>query len=570
MKFMVIFILCIAIFTSCNTKKQSNKAFEKLATNYINSLLEINPEFATYLGNHDYDNRVNDYSLKGIQAELQFNRSYLDSLSTIKTKDLSQNNLIDYKIMKFNIKSTIFSLDTLRSYEWNPQVYNMGDAVYGIVSRDFAPLKERLLKAKERIKAIPSVLEHAKVNLKNPTKIHTETAIRQNEGVISLLKNDLKQFIDQVPELTDEFVPVQKEAIEALQKYGEWLEKELLPKANRDFRIGTEKFEKKLYYSLNSDLSKEGILSRAEKALIETQDDLYNTSLPFFKKFYPGKSTENKKYVIKSVLNKLADDHPTNENIVQLAEEYLNQCTDFVEKNNLVTVPTEPIKIIVMPEYQRGVAIAYCDAPGALEENGETFYAISPTPKDWTAKKSLSFYMEYNNYMLQNLTIHEATPGHYLQLSHANKFRGSTLLRSIFYSGTFVEGWATYAEQLMVEKGFGGDKVKMQQLKMKLRLIINSIIDQKIHTAGMTEQEAIDIMMNEGFQEEGEAAGKWRRACLTSTQLSTYFVGNTEINDIRSSYEQKHGKDFEMKIFHDQILSYSSIAPKYVKELMGL
>ncbi|MCK5032867.1 MAG: DUF885 domain-containing protein, partial [Calditrichia bacterium] len=441
---------------------------------------------------------------------------------------------------------------------------------YGIVSRDFAPLKERLLNAKERIKAIPSVLEHTKVNLKNPTKIHTETAIRQNEGVISLLKNDLKQFIDQVPELTDEFAPVQKEAIEALQKYGEWLENDLLPKANRDFRIGTEKFEKKLYYSLNSDLSKEDILSRAEKALIETQDDLYNTALPFFKKFYPGKSTENKKYVIKSVLNKLADDHPTNENIVQLAEEYLNQCTDFVEKNNLVTVPTEPIKIIVMPEYQRGVAIAYCDAPGALEENGETFYAISPTPKDWTAKKSLSFYMEYNNYMLQNLTIHEATPGHYLQLSHANKFRGSTLLRSIFYSGTFVEGWATYAEQLMVEKGFGGDKVKMQQLKMKLRLIINSIIDQKIHTAGMTEQEAIDIMMNEGFQEEGEAAGKWRRACLTSTQLSTYFVGNTEINDIRSSYEQKHGKDFEMKIFHDQILSYSSIAPKYVKELMGL
>ena len=172
--------------------------------------------------------------------------------------------------------------------------------------------------------------------------------------------------------------------------------------------------------------------------------------------------------------------------------------------------------------------------------------------------------------MLKNLTIHEATPGHYLQLAHANKYKGSTLLRAIFYSGTFVEGWATYAEQLMAEKGFGGDQVKMQQLKMKLRLIINSIIDQKIHTAGMTEQEAIDLMMNEGFQEEGEAAGKWRRACMTSTQLSTYFVGNTEINDIRTAYEQKHGKDINMKEFHDQMLSFSSIAPKYVKELMDL
>ena len=570
MRFLVIFILCIVLFISCSTKEKSNKAFEKLATNYINTLLQINPEFATYLGNHDYDNRINDYSLEGIQAELNFNRSYLDSLSMINFDNLNQNNLIDYKIMKFNIKSSIFNIDTLQSYEWNPQVYNVGDAVYGLVSRNFAPLKERLLNAKERIKAISDVLEHAKTNLKNATKIHTETAIEQNKGLISLIENDLQQFIDQAPEIKNDFAPVQKEAIDALQKYGDWLEKELLPKANKDFRIGTGKFEKKLNYSLNSNLSTQEILTRAEKSLVETQDDLYNTALPLFKKYNPRKSTENKRYVIKSVLDKLADDHPTNENIVQLAKEYLNQCTNFVEKNNLVAVPTEPIKIIVMPEYQRGVAVAYCDAPGALEENGETFYSISPTPKDWTAKRSLSFFREYNIYMLQNLTIHEAMPGHYLQLAHANNFKGSTLLRSIFSSGTFVEGWATYAEQLMAEKGYGGDAVKMQQLKMKLRLIINSIIDQKIHTAGMTEQEALDMMMNEGFQEEGEAAGKWRRACLTSTQLSTYFVGNTEINDIRASYEQKNGKDFEMKKFHDQLLSYGSIAPKYVKELMGL
>lgn len=570
MKQLFILISFVFLLISCSTKEQTNKDFETLANNYIESLLQMNPEWATYLGNHNYDDKVYDYSLEGFQKELNFNRLYLDSLSMLNINDLSQNNLIDYKIMKTNLKSTIFSLDTLRSYEWNPQVYNMGGAVDGIISRDFAPLKERLLNVKERIKAIPVVLENAKTNLRVPTKIHIETAIGQNKGVISLIQNDLQQFIDQEPALKSEFLPIQKEVVKALEEYGKWLEKELLPKATRDFRIGTDKFEKKLFYSLNSGLSKEEILSRAEKALVKTQEDLYNTALPFYKKYYPGRSTENKKKVIKAVLNRLAEDHPTNENIVQLAEEYLNQCTEFVSKNNLVTVPSEPIKIIVMPEYQRGVAVAYCDAPGALEENGETFYAISPTPKDWTAKRSLSFFKEYNNYMLKNLTIHEATPGHYLQLSHANKFKGSTLLRSIFYSGTFVEGWATYAEQLMAEKGFGGDEVKMQQLKMKLRLIINSIIDQKIHTAGMTEKEAMDLMMNEGFQEEGEAAGKWRRACQTSTQLSTYFVGNLEVNDIRSAYEEKNGKEFEMKKFHDQVLSYGSIAPKYVKELMGL
>ena len=172
--------------------------------------------------------------------------------------------------------------------------------------------------------------------------------------------------------------------------------------------------------------------------------------------------------------------------------------------------------------------------------------------------------------MLKNLNIHEAMPGHYLQLAHSNKFKAPTLIRAIFTSGVFTEGWATYAEQLMVEKGYGGPEVKMQQLKMRLRLIINAILDQKIHTAGMGEKEALDLMMNEGFQEEGEAAGKWRRACLSSTQLSTYYVGNTEINEIRRAWEAMKGPILDLKAFHDTVLSFGSPAPKHVKALLGL
>jgi uncharacterized protein (DUF885 family) len=301
---------------------------------------------------------------------------------------------------------------------------------------------------------------------------------------------------------------------------------------------------------------------------------MYETALPLHKQFFPkvtdAKKLEDKRGVIKAVLNKLADTHPTNATIVDLAKQYLQSTTDFVRSNNLMTVPDEPVKIIVMPEFQRGVAVAYCDAPGPLEKNGETFYSISPTPADWTKERVESFFREYNNFMLQNLTIHEAMPGHYLQLAHANKFKAPTMVRAIFGSGTFIEGWATYAEQVMVEKDCGGPEVKMQQLKMRLRLIINSIIDQKIHTAGMTEKEAMDLMMNEGFQEEGEAAGKWRRACLTSTQLSTYYVGNTELNRLRKAYEAKHGITADMKTMHDAILSLGSPAPKYIKEALGL
>jgi uncharacterized protein (DUF885 family) len=345
------------------------------------------------------------------------------------------------------------------------------------------------------------------------------------------------------------------------------------PRSNGDFRLGDEKFKKKLHYALESDLNKEDILKRAMEEQEKTQSDMYETASLLYPKYFPGQTVpdaDHRKDAIKAILNRLADDHPNNVTIVPMAKEKLAECTDFVKAKNLVSVPDEPIKIMVMPEFERGVAVAYCDAPGALETKGETFFTISPTPENWNAKRVLSFFREYNNYMLSDLTIHEAMPGHYLQLMHSNAFQAPTKIRAIFASGTFIEGWATYAEQLMAEQGFGGPEVKMQQLKMRLRLIINAIIDQKIHTEGMTEEQAMAMMMNEGFQEEGEAAGKWRRACLTSTQLSTYFVGNLEINRIRDQYMAKYGPEINIREMHDSMLSFGSPAPKFVMEMMGL
>jgi uncharacterized protein (DUF885 family) len=570
----IVFLVFAVIVNSCSPPVTEDQKFESVANNYIEKVLEMRPEWATGLGDHRYDNRLHDYSLAGVALFRNFNETYLDSLGTVDSHKLSVENRIDFKIMKSNLESLLFETDTLKEHKWNPLAYNVGGAIYGLIAREFAPLKDRLLNLKERLKAIPAVLEAAKANLENPPKIHTETAILQNRGNISMVRNELKMFLDQAPELEAEFTPVQAEAVAALEEYGSWLESDLLPRSKGEFRIGKQKFRGKLYYALESNLSNEEILEKAEADLKATQQAMYETAVPLYKKFHPEvrsrANLEDKKKLIKDVLDKLAQDHPTNETIVDLAKQYMNSVTDFARTNDLISVPEEPIKVIVMPEFQRGVAVAYCDAAGPLEQHGETFYSISPTPKDWTAKRVESFFREYNNYMLQDLTIHEATPGHYLQLAHANKFKAPTMVRAISYSGTFVEGWATYAEQFMVEKGYGGPRVKMQQLKMKLRLIINAIIDQKIHTAGMTEAEAIDLMMNEGFQEEGEASGKWRRACLTSTQLSTYYVGNTELNEIRDAYQAKKGSSTDLKTMHNQMISFGSPAPKYVKELMGL
>jgi len=560
--------LCFLI--SCSVQQSEDLKFEAFAKEYLDKLLEKNPELATSLGEHRYDERLSDYSQAGIQAQVQFQRQSVERLGQIEVSKLSAVNRIDFGIFQSQIQSALFQLENLREHEWNPLFYNVGNAVYGLTAREFAPLKDRLKSVKARLKAIPAVLDAARMNLKNPPRVHTETAILQNKGNVSLVREELKSYLDQVPESVPEFASVQSQVIAALESYGVWLEKELLPKSNGNFRIGENKFRDKLRYTLDSDLSIEEILQRAQSDLQKTQDELYETAQSLSKKQPGGSDAAAKKTLIKVVLDQLAESRPTNETIVALAKANLEEVTEFVRQQGLVTVPQEPVKIIVMPEFQRGVAVAYCEPPGPLEKNGETFYAISPTPIDWSQQRVTSFFREYNNHMLKSLNIHEAMPGHYLQLAHSNKFKAPTLIRAIFTSGVFTEGWATYAEQLMVEKGYGGPEVKMQQLKMRLRLIINAILDQKIHTAGMSEKEALDLMMNEGFQEEGEAAGKWRRACLSSTQLSTYYVGNTEINEIRKAWEARKGPILDLKAFHDTVLSFGSPAPKHVRSLLGL
>ncbi|MCA1638729.1 MAG: DUF885 domain-containing protein [Acidobacteria bacterium] len=554
-------------------KDTADKQFEALANKYIAELLEMNPEWATNLGEHRYDNRLNDYSLAGIKKARDFNESYLTQLKKIQFDKLSKVNNIDARIMRDNLEYNLFQIDILREYEWNPMYYNIGTAINNLIARDFAPLKERLTNTKARLEQIPEVVAAAKTNLKNPPRIHTETAIAQNKGVIGLIKGDLQMFADQAGMKAD-LAPSQTKAIAALEDYGNWLEKDLLPRSNGDFRIGDAKYRQKLRFALESDLPKEELLKRAEADLRAAQNTMFEIALPLYKKYFPNEKDatklSNKKTVIKAVLDKLAATRPTNETIVGRATENLKETTDFVRANRLVTVPNEPVKVIVMPEFARGASVAYFDSAGPFEKKNETFYAISPTPKDWTPTRSESFFREYNDYMLQDLTVHEAMPGHYLQIMHSNKFKAPTMIRAIFGSGSFVEGWAVYAEQLMAEKGYGGAEVQMQQLKMKLRVIINSIIDQKIHTAGMTEKEAVDFMMNEGFQEEGEAVGKWKRAQLSSTQLSTYYVGSVEVNDIRKAYEAKNKGKVDLQKLHDEMLSFGSPAAKYVKEMMNL
>lgn len=577
MQFRIVAGLAFALVgpLSGSAATSADAAFELAAQTFIADYLRLNPEQATDLGEHRYDDRLSDYSPSGIAAKIDAYRNHLRTLDAVAMDQLTGANRTDARIMRLNLEAMLFALTELKSREWDPLSYNasLSNSIYAITRRDFAPAASRLRSIAGRLGAIPGVVRQIKANLRRPPRVHTETAIQQTAGGIAFVRNGLDELLAQAPQLKAELTPLQSSVAAALEDYKRWLENEVLPTADGEFRLGAERFQKKLRYALDSELSPAEILGRAERELEVMTDALYATARPLFRQFFPsaGAAAESDRpRVIRAVLDRLAEKRVNDETVVARATELTAAATEFVRRHGLVTVPDVPLKVIVLPEFQRGVAIAYCQPPGALEPAGETFFAVSPTPKDWTEQRRVSFFREYNDYMLHDLCVHEAMPGHYLQLAHANRFRAPTMIRAIFWSGTFVEGWAVYAERVMTDAGFGGPEVKMQQLKMRVRAIINAILDQKVHTAGMTEKEALDLMMQRGFQEEGEAVGKWRRACQSSAQLSTYFVGAIEHDDLRAAAEKKLGAAFNLKAYHDRVLSYGSPAVKYVRQEMGL
>ncbi len=549
--------------------------FVKMAGAYIENGLRLHPESATELGDHRFDKELTDYSAETRAKELAGHKEFLTKLNAFESAKLTGANQIDFRILKENVEGQIFDLEELRTAEWNPIYYNqsLANSLYLLVAREFVPPAEKIPSLRARMEGIPKVIAQAKANLQHSPRIYTETAIEQMQGAIGLVREGLNPVLERVPEAKKELAPLQEKTAAALEEYRSWLEKDLLPRSDGDFRLGAEKFQKKLHFSLASDLTMEEVMRRARADLAATQAAIYETALPLYKKYFPEADKDSlgdQKKITVAVLDKLAEKHPTDETIVGLAEKALAEATAFTKSKNLVTVFDQPLKIVVMPEFKRGQGIAYCDSPGALEKNGETFFAIEPTPVSWSQERKDSFFREYNDYMVHDLTVHEAMPGHFLQLAHANKFKAPTLVRAVFQSGSFIEGWAVYSEQFMAEAGFGGPEVRMQQLKMRLRVICNAILDQSIHTANMSEQEALDLMMQEGFQQEGEAVAKWKRARLSSTQLSTYFVGVAEHLDLREAAQKKLGEKFDLKKYNNEVLSYGSPPVKYVRELMGL
>jgi uncharacterized protein (DUF885 family) len=570
------FALCgtLALLATANVQAAPDPAvavrFEHVVHDFYERYLATHPEEATQLGDHRFDRRSGDSSAAGVAADRALYHKTLDALQAIAAKDLPPDHAVDRAILENDLHARLYDIEVLKTSTWEVTDYSATEGVYVLLARDFAPLKQRLAAANLRLQAIPRQLAAARQNLQHPPRVFTETAITQNKGAIAFVQSDLDDYVKQEPAMKAVLAPARARAVAALRDYGTWLEKELLPRSDGDFRFGREHFEQRLKFALDSDLSADEILARAEADLKRTQKTMEETALPLYQRWFPGKPTDgvDGRVIVRAVLDKIADTHPDNDTIVGEARDDLDKATAFVREHKLVTVPNKPIRVIVMPEFQRGAATAFCDWAGPLEKNGVTFYAISPTPADWSPARVESQYREDNSAELRDITAHEAMPGHYLQGATAGALHFPTLVRAMTNSGTYVEGWAVYAEQFMAEAGYGGDETRMEQLKIRLRVAINAILDQKIHAGTMTEYEAEHLMMDTGYQEEGEAAGKWRRAEMSAGQLSTYFVGVQEMNALAHDLQAKMGGD--MLAVHDKMLSHGAIATKYVRQLEGL
>ncbi len=553
--------------------------FADLSARWLDGAMRLSPVFATQTGDHRFDAELDDFSAEGRAKSLEFSKTLLAELERIDRAKLSRENQVDASVLRNQLRYDIWSAEKLQGWAWDPMIYSQvaGGALYTLMARDFAPMPDRLRNAILRMEKLPTLFEQMRANLDaaRVPLIHAQTVAKQNAGVLSLVD---ELILPHAAELSEAERKHLDEAVAGLRKavdeHQAWLDKTLVPNAKGDFRIGQALYDEKLAFALDSPLSRAEIRSRAEAELTRVRAQMYDIARgvladkPGAPEAPEAPTPEQQQAAIQAALELAYADRPTRDKVVDTAKATLAAATDFVRAKDLITLPDAPVQVILMPEFQRGVAVAYCDSPGPLDKSLDTFYAVSPIPDDWKDEQVTSYLREYNTRSIDELSIHEAMPGHYVQIWHSNKY--PSVLRAVLSSGSFVEGWAVYAEKVMADAGYR-DKDPLYhliQLKWYLRTISNAILDQAIHVDGMSREDAMKLMTQTTFQEEREAAGKWVRAQLSSAQLPTYFVGVQEHLDLRKAVEAKEGAAFNLKAYHDKVLSFGSPSARYVRALM--
>ncbi|TKB47686.1 DUF885 family protein [Thalassotalea mangrovi] len=553
-----------------------NQQFAVFSENLINEFWKLNPGYAVYVGYYKYDDQLPIPDAESMAHDLAIVKEKLAALQGFDPKQLDAGNASDYYILKNQLESQVFAVEQLKSYQWNPANYNVAGVFGVILNTDYKAKDERLRTIYRRMENIPAYYEAAKANITTPTLPHTELAIQQNQGAMGLFSGAIAQAVADSA-LSDQeksdFTSRIEESTTAIEGYINWLtEKAAELKENnsgKDFRIGAELYEQKFALDIYSSLTAKQLFDKAVSEKQRVHGEMAKITKQLWPTYFADtKMPEDMLLATKQLIDHLSVKHVKRDEFVDAIRAQIPELEKFVIDNNLVAMDKDkPLVVRETPEYQRGFAGASINAPGPYDAEANTYYNVTPLD-NFNDEQAESYLREYNHWILQILNIHEAVPGHYTQLVHSNKSK--SLVKSIFGNGAMVEGWAVYTERMMLEQGYGDNEPELWLMyyKWNLRVIMNSIIDYAIQVNGIGEQEALAMMMNEAFQEEAEARGKWRRATLSQVQLTSYFTGYSEIYDLREELKEKMGDDFNLTDFHNKFLSYGSSPVPIIREMM--
>lgn len=576
MKKIIVSAILLSFLISCNKKaetvvpKDINLAFENYKERFVSSLWEVYPDWASNQGYHKWDSIlvVNDSVFK--KKQLDFAHSQLDSLQNYSIKSLSDNNIIDFHIIQNQLKNVIFNIDKLKSSEWNPAEYNVSGAFAEILNGKYDTPEIRLRSINRKLTAVPAYYEAAIKNIKNPTVEHTALAIAQNLGGIAVFEQDLNSALSKsklAPTEKKEISEKAKLAVAAIKNYANWL-KELENATPRSFRLGKALYDTKFDLEIQSSFSADTVYSKAVAHKIDLHEKMFVLADSLWPKYMKKEvKPTDKLQLIKRVIDKISLQHTTPAKFQSEIEKQIPELAAYVKEKHLLYIdPSKPLVVRKEPAYMAGVAGASISAPGPYDKNANTYYNVGSL-NGWSAEKAESYLREYNDYVLQILNIHEAIPGHYTQLVYSNQ--SPSIIKAILGNGAMIEGWAVYVERMMLESGYkNSPEMWLMYYKWNLRTTCNMILDYSVHTKNMSKEQAMSLLIDEAFQQQAEAEGKWTRVSVSQVQLGSYFSGYTEIYDFRELLKKEQGGSFNLKNFHEKFLSYGSAPVKYIKELM--
>jgi len=578
-KILLAFALFIFFFTAC--KKDSSvvpdqaslddAGFNRYEAHFLDELWKLNPDWATSVGYHKYDSLLLIPNKQTREKLLTFTKVQMDSLGKFNPNNFLESNKMDFAMMQNQLAEIQWKIQTLKDYEWDPNSYNVIGTFATILNEHYEPLAKRLNSFYEKMAFIPAYYKEAEKQIKNPVVELTNLAIEQHLGGIGVIEKDFADSLKKtnIPETQKKLMLDRaKLSADAIKEYTEYL-KNLKNDHPRSFRLGKELYDDKYKFEIQSSLTAQQIYNAA----VERKKYLHHEMTKFSKQLWPKyfgtkPMPADSLDLISQVIDTLSAKHVAPDEFQEAIEKQIPILTAFVKSKDLLTMdPSKPLVVRKEPGYMAGVAGASMSSPGPYDKGGNSYYNVGSLA-GWSPERAESYLREYNQYILQILSIHEAIPGHYVQLIYANK--SPSLIKAIFGNGAMVEGWAVYSEQMMIDNGYGDNSPEMLLMwyKWHLRSVCNTILDYSVHSMNMPKQQAITLLTHEAFQQQAEAEGKWKRVSVTSVQLDSYYTGFKEIMDLREEWKKKMGDKYKLKDFNEKFLSYGSAPVKLIRDAM--